>query len=229
MKKWKSFRKNFMIVQNKVQHLMNECRGSEIESHKNGRKKTPSKLRPDGYGYVGYKEGTVRNPTRVFKFRIIKCKLASKGRNGKPQYEYLVTNLPREEFNLNEIHELYWKRWGIESSFKTLKHTLAGIYFHSEDRERLAKEMWFSLIRANLFNRLADEFYVENKSNNGKKYALDFKLFASRCYSFLRKNITIDELLEMKCDSYREVKGYRTYPRKLRAQGARPLQNRPVG
>lgn len=31
--------KNFMIVQNKVQHLMNECRGSEIESHKNGRKK----------------------------------------------------------------------------------------------------------------------------------------------------------------------------------------------
>lgn len=39
MKKWKSFRKNFMIVQNKVQHLMNECRGSEIESHKNGRKK----------------------------------------------------------------------------------------------------------------------------------------------------------------------------------------------
>ena len=193
------------------------------------RKKTPSKLRPDGYGYVGYKEGTVRNPTRVFKFRIIKCKLASKDRNGKPQYEYLVTNLPREEFNLNEIHELYWKRWGIESSFKTLKHTLAGIYFHSEDRERLAKEMWFSLIRANLFNRLADEFYVENKSNNGKKYALDFKLFASRCYSFLRKNITIDELLEMKCDSYREVKGYRTYPRKLRAQGARPLQNRPVG
>ena len=89
--------------------------------------------------------------------------------------------------------------------------------------------MWFSLIRANLFNRLADEFYVENKSNNGKKYALDFKLFASRCYSFLRKNITIDELLEMKCDSYREVKGYRSYPRKLRAQGARPLQNRPVG
>ena len=29
-----------MIVQDKVQHLMNECRGSEIESHKNGRKKS---------------------------------------------------------------------------------------------------------------------------------------------------------------------------------------------
>ena len=192
-------------------------------------KKTPSKLRPDGYGYVGHKAGTKRNPTRVFKLRIVKSKLPSKDRNGKPQYEYLVTNLPRSEFDLEDIHRLYWKRWGIETSFRTLKHTLAGIYFHSEDRERIAKEMWFSLIRANLFNRLADEFYVENESDNGKKYVLDFKLFASRCYGLLRKNISIDKLLEMKCDSYREVKGYRTYPRKLRAQGARPLQNRPVG
>lgn len=193
------------------------------------RKKTPSKLRPDGYGYVGYKGGTVKNPTRVFKFRIVKCKLPSKDRNGKPRYEYLVTNLPRLEFDLEDIYKLYWKRWGIETSFNTLKHTLAGIYFHSEDRERIGKEMWFSLIRANLFKRLADEFYVENESDNGKKYALDFKLFASQCYSLLRKNISIDKLLEMKCDSYREVKGYRTYPRNLRAQGARPLQNRPVG
>lgn len=193
------------------------------------RKKTPSKLRPDGYGYVGYKEGTVRNPTRVFKFRIVKCKLLSKDSHGKPKYEYLVTNLPRLEFDLEDIHKLYWKRWGIETSFNTLKHTLAGVYFHSEDRERIAKEMWFSLVRANLFKRLADEFYVENARNNGKKYALDFKLFASRCYGLFRKNVTVDKLLEMRCDSYREVKGYRTYPRKLRAQGAKPLQSRPVG
>lgn len=39
MKKWKSFRKNFMIVQDKVQHLMRECRESGIVLQRNKNRK----------------------------------------------------------------------------------------------------------------------------------------------------------------------------------------------
>ena len=39
MKKWKSFRKNFMIVQDKVQYLMRECRESGIVLQRNKNRK----------------------------------------------------------------------------------------------------------------------------------------------------------------------------------------------
>ena len=48
---------------------------------------------------------------RVLRFQI-----------SEDNYEYLITNLPPDEFSLEEIKELYHLRWGIETSFRELNY-----------------------------------------------------------------------------------------------------------
>lgn len=50
--------------------------------------------------------------------RMIKVKISDK------TDEILVTNLLKEEFNAKEIANLYRKRWGIETSYNTLKNKI---------------------------------------------------------------------------------------------------------
>ena len=58
---------------------------------------------------------------RVVKFPIL-----------EDSFEYIVTNLPRYIFSAEEIKELYHMRWGIETSFRELKHTLGISDLHSK-------------------------------------------------------------------------------------------------
>ena len=50
-----------------------------------------------------------------YKFRIVEIKLE----NGK--IKYLATNLDKNEFTIEELRELYAKRWDIKTGFKKLK------------------------------------------------------------------------------------------------------------
>ena len=51
-------------------------------------------------------------PIRLVRFKV------------KDNYEVIMTNLPKEEFPPVEIKKLYGMRWGIETSFRDLKHTI---------------------------------------------------------------------------------------------------------
>lgn len=59
------------------------------------------------------------------QFRVVKIKTA------KNTYEYLITNLPHS-FTMDDIKECYRWRWGIEISFRYLKHANGLLYFHSK-------------------------------------------------------------------------------------------------
>lgn len=47
-------------------------------------------------------------------------------------YETVITNLPADWFPPPLLRELYHKRWGIETSFRDLKYTLALTHFHAK-------------------------------------------------------------------------------------------------
>ena len=64
------------------------------------------------------------------QFRVVKIKTAEN------TYEYLITNLPFS-FTLDDIRECYHWRWGIEISFRYLKHATGLLYFHSKQPEFL--------------------------------------------------------------------------------------------
>ena len=58
-------------------------------------------------------------------FRVVRFKLT------EYSYEVLLTNLSEDEFSVVDLKELYAMRWGIETSFRDLKYSLALSYFHS--------------------------------------------------------------------------------------------------
>ena len=64
-------------------------------------------------------------------------------------FECFITNLPRDEFNADAIKELYRMRWGIETSFRELKHTIGLLYFHSKKEEFIIQEIYAGLILYN--------------------------------------------------------------------------------
>ena len=46
--------------------------------------------------------------------------------------ETIITNLDASTFPLHDIKRLYAMRWGIETSFRNLKHTLGLLHLHAK-------------------------------------------------------------------------------------------------
>lgn len=57
-------------------------------------------------------------------------------------YETVITNLPADRFPPLLLRELYHKRWGIETSFRDLKYTLALMHFHAKKRPFIVQEIF---------------------------------------------------------------------------------------
>jgi IS4 transposase len=60
--------------------------------------------------------------------------------------ETLVTNLPQEQYPPKKLKELYALRWGIETSFRSLKYTVGMLHFHSKKAECISQEVLASLV-----------------------------------------------------------------------------------
>jgi len=63
------------------------------------------------------------NDTFTLNLRIVRFQLSS------GEYELLITNLPSKEFDSEKIKDLYFLRWGIETSFRGLKHNIGLNYW----------------------------------------------------------------------------------------------------
>ena len=61
------------------------------------------------------------NPLIVVRFAI-----------SEDSYESIITNLPKEDFPVEEIKKVYAMRWGIETSFRELKYAIGLCCFHSK-------------------------------------------------------------------------------------------------
>ena len=57
-------------------------------------------------------------------------------------YETVITNLPPDRFPPPLLRALYHKRWGIETSFRDLKYTLALTHFHAKKRPFIEQEIF---------------------------------------------------------------------------------------
>ena len=110
------------------------------------------------------------------QFRVVKIKVAEN------TYEDMITNLPHT-FVLEDIKACYHWRWGIEISFRYLKHANGLLYFHSKKPEFLKQEIYANLILYNFGIFLANEAAEENlkkKRKKGNKYNYEID-FSSAC------------------------------------------------
>ena len=106
------------------------------------------------------------------QFRVVKIKTAEN------TYEYLITNLPHS-FTMDDIKECYRWRWGIEISFRYLKHANGLLYFHSKKTEFLKQEIYANLTLYNFGIFIANEAAEENKKKerkNDNKYLYEIDI-----------------------------------------------------
>ena len=155
------------------------------------------------------------------EFRVLKIK------TGDNTYEYIITNLPYS-FDINDIKECYHWRWGIEISFRYLKHANGLLHFHSKKPEFLKQEICANLILYNFGIFLANEAAKENdtktrKESNKYQYSVDIStaLKLSRKY-FIRKesdkNMDIISLIAKHVHAVKTE--FRQFARPLRGIGA---------
>ena len=104
---------------------------------------------------------------------------------GNGTYENIITNLPENEFHAEEIKELYHLRWGIETSFCTLKHTIAAVNFHAKSRQMITHEIWARLILFNFCSYITGQVTF-NKQKRKHIHQVDFSIAFKTCRHFLQ-------------------------------------------
>lgn len=124
--------------------------------------------------------------TYLMGFRIVRFPLE----NGT--FECLVTNLPRDEFPPDKLKGLYYRRWGIESSFRKLKYTIGLSNFHSCRPDYVEQEIWANLIAYNITETMVNNTIIQQKEGHKHTYKVNFTVAAHICRAFLRPSMKKD-------------------------------------
>lgn len=150
---------------------------------------------------------------------------------GEDDYEYLVSNLPMDVFSNNDLRELYWKRWGIETSFRHLKYALSLVYLHSVNRELIIQEVFAKIIMynfASLIHSYGEQMrkILEKKKSTKYQYHISFSDTIPIAKELLKrriKNNIIKNLLLSHLTATRQAK---PSTRRVKSQTVKPLNNR---
>lgn len=114
-------------------------------------------------------------------FRIVRLQTAS----GKT--ETLITNLDPMQFPLSALGRLYAMRWGIETSFRSLKYAVGLIHLHAKKPELVLQEIFSSFL---IFNFTQAITWAVDASTGTSKYNhhVNFSDAVFACCAFLRRS-----------------------------------------
>ena len=121
-----------------------------------------------------------RNDPPVFytlHFRIVRFPISD------TMCETIITNLDPDLFPLAEIKRLYAMRWGIETSFRALKHTLGLLHLHAKKVEFVLQEIFAKLTMYN-FCELITQSVVIRQAQKTHTYKVNFSDAVHICRQF---------------------------------------------
>ncbi len=107
-------------------------------------------------------------------FRLVRLEVVP----GK--FEVLITNLPIDSFPPDKLKYLYSLRWGIETSFRSLKYTIGLLYFHSKKPENILQEIFAKLTMYNFTELIAASISFRNAARK-LIYRINFSAAANVC------------------------------------------------
>lgn len=145
--------------------------------------------------------------------RLVRIKLDN------DKYEVLITNLKPEEFSSSDLKELYSMRWGIETSFRSLKYTLGLLFFHSKKVEYILQEIFAKLTMYN-FTELITSHVVIKQKGRKLSYKINFSASVHICRNFLLKNISPPEIEALISKFLVPIKNNINNPRKISTKTA---------
>lgn len=158
----------------------------------------------------------------------IRCTCIKLGDNS---FEYLVSNLPTDVFSKEDLVELYWKRWSIETSFRSLKYALSLVYLHSVNRELIIQEVYAKLIMYNFASLLhAYASMVKRVLKNNKKTKYEYKVSFDDTIpiakELLMDGLKISKIKALLLSHLTAINRKNSSARRVRSQTVKPLNNR---
>ncbi|MBO4393561.1 MAG: transposase, partial [Spirochaetales bacterium] len=87
-------------------------------------------------------------------FRVVRFQLDT------GEWETLVTSLPRTEFPLMALKDLYHLRWGIENAFRELKYDIGLNNFPAKREDFIIQEIFAKLFMYNVAQRIIIDVVV---------------------------------------------------------------------
>ena len=163
----------------------------------------------------------------MMSIRVVRFQLSS------GNWETLVTSLPRNEYSLEDLKELYHARYQIEYGFRYLKYSLAMSFYHSKKEDMIKQEIYAALCAYNICSALIgyaaemkkqmDEAIPEDKAPR-LDYRINTTMGIYIIVDFLRKKGKVAYDLFSMITSYRvPVKPGRSFARKVRPRSWVPF------
>lgn len=145
------------------------------------------------------------------KLRVVRFRIA------EGVYENIITNLPDREFTTEHIKYIYNLRWGIETSFRDLKHTIGTQNFHSKSPEYIEHEILCRMILYNFCTVITLEVPIDKKTEKWE-YQVNLSMAIKICFAFLSGHVAPGNVNSLIRQYILPVRPGRTYDRKLRFQ-----------
>lgn len=143
---------------------------------------------------TGSKKGKKNSPnTRITRWDFdhidpypMKCR-AVRFRLDTGDFETLLTNLPREEFSISNLKELYAMRWKIETNIRFWKYAVGALALHSRTDELILQELYAHLTMFNFCQRICREIEIPQRPGNKYRYEIDRTMAIYLCKKFFRE------------------------------------------
>lgn len=174
--------------------------------------KKREKILEEGYrlNYHHFSYVSKDSKTYVFEpIRVVRCRI------GEGSYEYLLTNLPAEEFTAEEIKGLYKMRWGIETSFRELKYALSLLHFHSKKTDLIGQEIFARFTMYNFSHMVASQLAPEVVPGKKHPRQLNSTYAVKLCREYFRNKIGPSDLKALILRSVMPIRPGRHFERKL--------------
>ena len=119
----------------------------------------------------------------AMSFRIVRFPLS------EDTFETVVTNLEPDLYPPEKLKQLYFLRWGIETSFRQVKYTVGLRQFQCKKVEHVTQEIFARLLMYNFTEMITFHVIIQNKS---RKYAYqaNFSAAVHICRQFLRGSVS---------------------------------------
>lgn len=149
----------------------------------------------------------------VIHYRMVRVEIS------KNNFEVLLTNLPIDSFPPEELKKLYSMRWGIETSFRSLKYSLALNYFHSKKTENIRQEIFAKLTMYNFTELIISQIMIK-KAKRKYAYKANFSAAVHICAKFFSKNLSPSIVEALISKHLTPIKPTSSNPRKLSSKSS---------
>lgn len=125
-----------------------------------------------------------------------------------------MTNLSQCNFTPDELKTLYKIRWGIETSFRSLKYNVGMLYMHSKSKHLIIQEIFARLTMYNIILAMCSNISIDDDSKV-HSYAVNVAHAVHICRKLFLHRLSPPQAEQLLSKSVVPVRAGRSFERRL--------------